>query len=197
TDDFAGHLAHNCNLAAKAIMGIAGFGIIMENLAGQEEGAGYLKTAGSMAESWIERAANGDGTFRLTFDQPDTFSMKYNLIWDRIFQTNFFTDEILKEELKSYIRHMNPYGMPLDNRAAYTKSDWLVWSASLMKNKEDFERMIEPLWKAYHESESRVPMTDWYDTLTAKQIGFQHRSVQGGLFIKLLVDRGISARRVW
>ena len=197
TDDFAGHLAHNCNLAAKAIMGIAGFGIIMENLAGQEEGAGYLKTAGSMAESWIERAANGDGTFRLTFDQPDTFSMKYNLIWDRIFQTNFFTDEILKEELKSYIHHMNPYGMPLDNRAAYTKSDWLVWSASLMKNKEDFERMIEPLWKAYHESESRVPMTDWYDTLTAKQIGFQHRSVQGGLFIKLLVDRGISARRVW
>ena len=191
TDDFAGHLAHNCNLAAKAVMGIASFGIIMENLAGREEGAEYYNTAKQMAASWIERASNGDGTFKLTFDQAGTFSMKYNLIWDGIFKTGLFPDGILETELKSYMDHTNPYGMPLDNRATYTKSDWLVWSAALMKKKEDFERMVEPLWKAYHESESRVPMTDWYDTITAKQIGFQHRSVQGGLFIKLLADRGI------
>lgn len=189
TDDFAGHLAHNCNLAAKAIMGIASFGIIMENLAFKEEGAVYFETANNMAKSWLERTANEDGTFRLTFDQADTFSMKYNLIWDRIFKTNIFPNEILETELKGYISHTNPYGMPLDNRATYTKSDWLVWSAALMKEKEDFIRMVEPLWRAYHETESRVPMTDWYDTLTAKQIGFQHRSVQGGLFIKLLLDK--------
>lgn len=191
TDDFAGHLAHNCNLAAKAVMGVASFGIIMENLAGAAESALYFETAENMAKSWVERASNEDGTFRLTFDQPDTFSMKYNLVWDRIFKTDLFAEEILEAELKGYIRHINPYGMPLDNRAAYTKSDWLVWSGALMKDKKDFERMVEPLWKAYHESESRVPMTDWYDTLTAKQIGFQHRSVQGGLFIKLLADKGL------
>jgi hypothetical protein len=189
TDDFAGHLAHNCNLAAKAIMGVASFGIILENLASKEEGASYFETADKMAKSWIERASNGDGTYKLTFDQADTFSMKYNLIWDRLFKTNLFAGELLETEMESYIRHTNPYGMPLDNRATYTKSDWLVWCATLMKNKEDFERMIEPLWKAYDETESRVPMTDWYDTLTAKQIGFQHRSVQGGLYIKLLMDR--------
>ncbi len=191
TDDFAGHLAHNCNLAAKAIMGIASFGIILKKLGNGEEGAGYLQTAADMAKSWTKRASNEDGTFKLTFDQPDTFSMKYNLIWDRIFGTDFFAGDILAAELKSYLSHTNEYGMPLDNRAAYTKSDWLVWSASMMKEKEEFERMVDPLWKAYHESESRVPMTDWYDTVTAKQIGFQHRSVQGGLFIKLLIDRGI------
>jgi hypothetical protein len=37
---------------------------------------------------------------------------------------------------------------------------------------------------------SRVPMTDWYDTVTSRQIGFQHRAVQGGLYIKLLEVSG-------
>lgn len=194
TDDFAGHLAHNCNLAAKAVMGIASFGIIMENLSGSEESRVYYNTAREMAKSWTERAVNEDGTFRLTFDKPGTFSMKYNLIWDRIFKTGLFPEEVLDAELKSYFRHINTYGMPLDNRAAYTKSDWLVWSAALMPGKSDFEKMIEPLWKAYNESESRVPMSDWYDTLTAKQVGFQHRSVQGGLFIKLLADGGFRVK---
>lgn len=194
TDDFAGHLAHNCNLAAKAVMGIASFGIIMENLSGSEESRVYYNAAREMAKSWTERALNEDGTFRLTFDKPGTFSMKYNLIWDRIFKTGLFPEEELDAELKSYFRHINTYGMPLDNRAAYTKSDWLVWSAALMPGKADFEKMIEPLWKAYNESESRVPMSDWYDTLTAKQAGFQHRSVQGGLFIKLLADGGFRVK---
>lgn len=210
TDDFAGHLAHNCNLAAKAVMGIASYGIILEHLEGGlknsekeaddvgrestekgRKGADYLEIAADMAKSWIERASNGDGTYKLTFDQPDTFSMKYNLIWDKIFHTGLFPEKMLEKEWKSYLARTNTYGMPLDNRATYTKSDWLVWCASMMGSKAEFEQMVEPLWKAYHESESRVPMTDWYDTLTAKQIGFQHRSVQGGLFIKLLVDKEI------
>lgn len=189
TDDFAGHLAHNCNLSIKAIMGIASYGIIMENLFGKTESKFFFETAKNMANNWMERASNCDGTFRLTFDRPNTFSMKYNMIWDQIFETGLFPYNKIQKELKSYLSRMNRYGMPLDNRANYTKSDWLVWCGALMSEKNDFEKFIEPLWKAYHESESRVPMTDWYDTTTAKQQGFQHRSVQGGLFIKLLTDK--------
>ena len=77
-------------------------------------------------------------------------------------------------------------GMPLDNRQSYTKSDWLVWTATLATDRDDFERMIEPLWNAYNKSESRVPMTDWYYTVTATHRHFQNRTVIGGLFIKLL-----------
>ena len=86
---------------------------------------------------------------------------------------------------------MNEYGLPLDNRSTYTKSDWLMWTAAMAPEEEQFDVLVGSLWKAYNVSESRVPMTDWYYTNTAKQTGFQNRTVQGGLFIKLLADSGI------
>ncbi len=190
TDDFAGHLAHNCNLSIKAIMGIASFSILNRMLGHTAEADKFMEEARTMAKSWAVRAANGDGSYRLAFDRPGTFSMKYNAVWDKLFGTNIFPAEVMQSELASNFKQINPYGMPLDNRADYTKSDWLVWTATMLNDDDDFERFIEPLWKAYHHSPSRVPMTDWYFTTTSLQRGFQNRTVQGGLFIKLLDASG-------
>ncbi len=191
TDDFAGHLAHNCNLSIKAVMGVACYGILNRMLGHENEAVKYLDMAKTMARSWADRAANGDGSYKLAFDRPGTFSMKYNAVWDKLFGTKIFPVEVLQSEASTNFAHINPYGMPLDNRASYTKSDWLVWTATLLRDDADFERFIAPLWNAYNYSRSRVPMTDWYDTVTADKIGFQHRTVQGGLFIKLLEQSGI------
>ena len=180
TDDFAGHLAHNCNLSIKAIMGVAGYSMMTL------EARDYMDKAREMAAIWCKTAANGDGSYRLAFDRPGTYSMKYNAVWDKLFGTNIFPKEVIQSEISTNFSRMNAYGMPLDNRARYTKSDWLVWTATLANTKEDFIRYTEPLWNAYNSSVSRVPMTDWYDTVTGTMIGFQHRTVQGGLFIKLL-----------
>ena len=81
--------------------------------------------------------------------------------------------------------------MPLDNRQPYTKSDWLVWTATLTNDRDAFEDYVAPLWRFYNESPSRVPMTDWYFTVLGTIRGFQNRTVQGGLFIKLLEYKGI------
>jgi Domain of unknown function (DUF1793). len=185
TDDFAGHLAHNCNLSIKAIMGVAGYSMISYSST-NIEARDYMVKAREMAAIWCKTAANGNGSYRLAFDRPDTFSMKYNAVWDKLFYTDLFPKEVIQSEISTNFKRMNAYGMPLDNRARYTKSDWLVWTATLANTKEDFMRYIEPLWDAYNNSVSRVPMTDWYDTVTGTMIGFQHRTVQGGLFIKLL-----------
>ena len=190
TDDFAGHLAHNCNLSLKAVMGIQGMSIIMKMLGRDKEAAKYRRIAIRMARSWASRAANGDGSYRLAFDQPDTFSMKYNMVWDKIWGTGLFAQKLIRSEIASNFKHFNQYGMPLDSRADYTKSDWLVWTATLSQSRRGFERFIAPLWQAYNDSPSRVPMTDWYDTVSSFIVGFQNRTVQGGLFIKLLDESG-------
>ncbi|MBR2461472.1 MAG: DUF4965 domain-containing protein [Clostridia bacterium] len=186
TDDFAGHLAHNCNLSLKAIMGLAGVSIIFKMAGQKRKSADYMKKAKEMAEIWQKNAANGDGSYRLAFDRPGTFSMKYNAVWDKLFCTEIFDPAVIRSELASNFSHVNPYGMPLDNRAKYTKSDWLVWVATMMEEREDFERFIAPLWNAYNYSPSRAPMTDWYDTITSVMVGFRHRTVMGGIFIKLM-----------
>ena len=191
TDDFAGHLAHNCNLSLKAIMGLAGYARLCGMWGDRQEAARFDAAAREMAASWLDRAAEGDGSFRLAFDQPGTFSMKYNAVWDKLFGTGLFPAAAMEREFASYAARLNPYGMPLDNRADYTKSDWLVWTATLAPDKEQFMAFIHPLWLAYHVSPSRVPMTDWYSTVTSQQIGFQNRTVQGGLFIKLLEQKGL------
>ncbi len=189
TDDFAGHLAHNCNLSLKAIMGIAGLGLIMDMLGDKEAAADYRQKAADMAATWMNTAIDEDGTGRLAFDQPGTYSMKYNMVWDKVWGTGIFSDDYVNTEIAANFTHFNEYGMPLDSRADYTKSDWLVWTASMAKDKATFEAYVAPLWKAYNESASRVPMTDWYDTITGRIVEFQNRTVQGGLFMKVLMDK--------
>jgi hypothetical protein len=189
TDDFAGHLAHNCNLSIKAIMGLTGFSLLCRMKMEQDRADFYLAEARRMAGKWMEMAAKEDGTFRLAFDQEDSFSMKYNLIWDKLWGTKIFEFAKFQKEFQSYLNRLEQYGMPLDNRADYTKSDWIAWCAALMDRREDFMSMIEPLYAAYHDTPSRIPMSDWYDTKTAKSCGFQNRTVQGGLFIRLLMQK--------
>ena len=189
TDDFAGHLAHNCNLSIKAILGVASYGMLLQRR-GDSQGKEWLDQARSMARSWIDMAKNPDGTYRLAFDRADTFSMKYNAVWDRLLGLSVFPEGTWDKELASYLKRLNPYGMPLDNRAGYTKSDWLVWVASMMPHQEDFETMISHLWDAYDQMPNRVPLGDWFETEDAWQVSFQNRTVQGGLFIKLLYGTG-------
>ncbi len=189
TDDFAGHLAHNCNLSLKAIMGLQGMSVIMNMLGNAEKSAFYRAEAEKMAATWMKTAVNADGTTRLAFDRPDSYSMKYNMVWDRAWKSGLFTQEFMDAEIADNMKHFNEYGMPLDSRADYTKSDWLVWVASMASSDEVFAQYVAPLWKAYNETPSRVPMSDWYDTVSGKWVSFRNRTVQGGLFMRVLMNK--------
>ena len=179
TDDFAGHLARNCNLSLKAILGIAAYA----ELSGD---ASYMEIAKKYAGQWENDAkADHEGT-RLTFDGADTWSLKYNIVWDNLLGYKLFSDEVKKNEIKLYMSKMNRYGVPLDNRSDYTKIDWLMWSTRIWDDKAYFDVVCESMVNMINETLDRVPLTDWYYTSTADYRAFRNRSVVGGLFINLL-----------
>jgi hypothetical protein len=187
TDDFAGHFAHNTNLSVKAILGIASYGRLAAMLGKQDVAQAYTGKAKIMAQEWLKMADDGDH-YRLTFDQPNTWSQKYNLVWNKLLKLNIFPEEVVQKEIPYYLTKQNPYGLPLDNRETYTKADWIIWTATLASDKETFEQFIRPVYAFANATPDRVPMTDWYFTDRPNQRGFQARSVVGGFFIKLLSE---------
>lgn len=192
TDDFAGHLARNANLSVKAIMGIASYGLLHRMRGDSAEAERYFAKARTMAREWEQLAAEDDH-YQLAFGKSGSWSLKYNLVWDILMETDIFAPEIAEKEVAWYLRNQDKYGVPLDSREHYTKADWLVWAATLATREDDFRALIEPLWKALDETPDRVPLCDWHHTETARQMNFQHRSVVGGLFIKVLKDRWLEA----
>jgi len=185
TDDFAGHLAHNVNLSAKAIMGIAAFGLIKKAAGAAAEGEAYLHSARIMAQRWEVKFEGRDHT-PLTFTDPETWGQKYNMVWDKIFGLGLFKEETYQREIEWYKRKQEKYGLPLDNRKDYTKSDWILWCAAFTDNSADQAALISPIYKCLCETPDRVPFSDWYDTVTGKHYHFKNRTVQGGLFMPLL-----------
>lgn len=186
TDDFAGHLAHNVNLAAKAIVALGAYSKHCAKQGRDAQASKYRDEAHRMAKKWVEMANDGDH-FRLAYDKPGTWSQKYNLIWDKVLQLNLFPQEVFDKEVAFYKTKIAKYGLPLDSRADYTKLDWCVWTACLSQNKEDFELFMEPVYRFVMETPNRVPLTDWFSTNDAKQIGFQARSVVGGVYMPFLI----------
>ena len=191
TDDFAGHLARNANLSVKAILGIAAYGQLAAQLGDKATAESYLKTARDMAAKWMQMALDKTPSekthYDLTFENAnDTWSQKYNLIWDKLLAMNIFPKELAQKEIAFYLTKQEPYGLPLDSRKTYTKSDWIIWTATLANSSTDFKALVKPVWRFVNETPSRVPLTDWHETTNAKQVGFQARSVVGGYYIKML-----------
>lgn len=188
TDDFAGHWAHNANLSIKAIMGIVGYAE-MARMKGLHDVANkYMVRAKEMAQKWEKDAREGDH-YRLAFDRKDTWSQKYNMVWDKLWNTNVFPAGTMERDVQYYLKKQNKYGLPLDIRKDYTKNDWIMWTAAMANDKATFLKFVEPVYKFMNETESRVPTSDWYDTKTGRMVGFKARSVIGGFWMKVLDDK--------
>jgi hypothetical protein len=203
TDDFAGHLAHNANLAGKAICALGAYGKLAAMQGDSATGAKYTKMAQEFAQGWIRQADDGDH-FRLAFDQTNTWSSKYNLVWDKLLEMNLFPDDAIKKEMAFYRKNIDKYGLPLDGRkqrtgrgegpqrtAYWSKTDWAFWTACLTDNPADFEAITAPIYSFFNEAQRRVGLTDLYFTDQPDAARMHSRPVIGGLFIKMLYNQEV------
>ncbi len=185
TDDFAGHLAHNVNLSAKAICGMKAFAMLCEMRGEGASAKEFSDVATSCAGRWLKEANDGDH-YRLAFDRPGSWSQKYNLVWDRVLGLDLFPASALRKEMDYYRKNQNKYGLPLDNRETYTKLDWILWTATLTRDRNDFEALLGNVMTYINETPDRSPLSDWYQTKTARKVGFTARPVIGGVFMETL-----------
>lgn len=182
TDDFAGHSEKNVNLAIKSVMGIACFGRICKAL-GKEDV--YGSTAEKLARELIS-LSDTDKYLSFAIGAENTWSLKYNMVWDVLFGFGFFGEDIYKAESDKYKTLVNTYGIPLDYRRDFTKSDWEMWAACLDKTGENVNLFSETMLKYLSDTTDRYPFSDWFETVEPRECSFRHRTVQGGLWMPVL-----------
>lgn len=187
TDDFLQHMDKNVNLAIKATVAIGAFAKMLEEYG--EDGSKYW----AVAKEWVEEFTNRFGSYShmpLSFvDGDETFSMKYNLMPDKLLGLNLFSKETIDKELKVASEHLLKYGYPLDNRSNLTKTDWMMWVAAMMDDVAEQEKIIETIYNYLLESIDRVPFADLYDCDTSTAEKFTNRTVQSSMFVLLLKNK--------
>ncbi|RKF53563.1 Glutaminase A [Erysiphe neolycopersici] len=191
TDDFAGSLANQTNLALKGIIGIRAMAEI-SNLTGHSaEGANYTSIAGDYISKWqvygITRESSTPHA-TLAYGQANTDVLLYNLYADSLLDLNFVPKSVYDMQSAFYPNIIAKYGVPLDSRHTYTKSDWEIWTASISSD-ETKNSIISSLARYVRETPTDTGFTDLYETTSADWPAnithFISRPVVGGHFALL------------
>jgi len=190
TDDFEGPSPHNANLAVKGIIGLAAYAKILE-ISGDSSGAvAYQRLATRFMSQWMELAATNDTGvphYKLQYDKPQSWSLKYNIAYQKFLQLEVFPKSVIDTELNFYRRQLLPYGVPLDVRSGFTKLDWESWVGVMSNNPDDWNTIMDRIYQFAHTTPDRVPLTDWYWASTGRLQGFIARPVLGAVYAKLLL----------
>ncbi|WP_079178259.1 glutaminase family protein [Streptomyces mangrovisoli] len=186
TDDFTGFIAHSANLALKGIVAIGAMGRIATAAGHSADSAHYAGVARDYIAQWVDKAQDTDKDhLKLAYDQPGTWSLKYNGYPDALLGLNLVPREVAQREADWYLSQANQFGVPLDLRHSYTKGDWEMWTAAWLRGHPVSDLLISSLYQFAHTTPSRAPFSDWYDTAANTQSGFQARPVVGGVFALL------------
>jgi Domain of unknown function (DUF4965)/Domain of unknown function (DUF1793) len=190
TDDFAGTLQNQTNLALKGIIGIQAMASIANLTGNTADGKNYSSIATNYITQWQQLAIafneNPPHT-TLNYGANQTHGLLYNLWCDRELGLNLVPQSVYDMQSNFYPTVANQFGVPLDTRHTYTKGDWEVFAAATC-NTTTRDMFIHDLASWINVTPTNQALTDLYDTVSGDYPGitFVARPVMGGAFAILV-----------
>jgi len=192
TDDFLGPIYNDANLAAKGIVALSAYAELMKISGNSGEYNKYSTLATKFVADWKRLAvtnAQNQMHYKLSYNQTDSWSLKYNIAYEKFLNLRVFGNGVMGTELDWYENNLQWYGVGLQNSVTFTKLDWQYWVASgFSRSDQEWRKWSEMLYNWVTHGQTRVPLTDWYDIESGNQKGFQARPVVGALWAKMLIN---------
>ncbi|OAV97021.1 hypothetical protein PTTG_00108 [Puccinia triticina 1-1 BBBD Race 1] len=200
TDDFAGTLANQTNLALKAIVGIGAMAQIACTSGYKEEGSSFRTIAEKFVDQWIGFSLNESGNHtKLAYQLKDSWGTLYNLFGDRLLNLKLVPERIYRIQDDYYPHVANQFGVPLDSRHTWAKTDWQMFAAGAAITIQTRDLFLNKLVTYLKANKVNAGFPDLYETETAEfpgrsktstwRIEFINRPVSGGHFSILALDK--------
>ncbi|PWN48488.1 putative glutaminase A [Violaceomyces palustris] len=205
TDDFAGTLANQTNLAIKGIEGIAAIGKIASLIGKQEDAQRYSNISSTYIKLWQKYATSKDGSHtKLSYQDDSSWGTLYNLFGDRILNLGLVPTQVYDTQDAWYRQVVQEWALPLDSRHKWSKTDWQMFAAATSRSNKTRDLLIALLHKFASNGRTDAPLTDLMESTTGdfpKQpddplIYFLARPVVGGHFSFLALDKADRANGV-
>lgn len=237
TDDFAGWLALQTNLALKGIIGIKAMSELAVIMNEPEDARYYRNISETYIKRWEELGISRDGTHaKLAYDWYGSWTTLYSLYADAVLcfhptttntssvsptsltnpnqnqqqeplteaspgkppTTDFIPHHIYKMQSDWYSAVMQKYGLPLDSRHLYTKTDW-EFEAAAVASRKTRTQILTAVAKWLNETDTDRPFTDLHNTEGKGGFpgpNFFARPVVGAHFAFLTLERACGGQAV-
>jgi hypothetical protein len=240
TDDFAGWLELQTNLALKGIIGIKAMAGLAEMIDEDVDVKIYTNISSTYIKKWEEYGISRDGTHaKLSYNWYGSWTILYNLYADSLLcfhlsdgksdgktergwtdntpalvvngdkqkplkpgpspikgdHDGFVPKHIYQMQSDWYYTVRQKYGVPLDSRHRYTKTDWEFFAMAVTAPRVRAEILqSKALW--VNETASTDPLTDlhWTNGDGGSFQRFMARPVIGGHFAFLTLERACDGR---
>ncbi|KAJ7590784.1 hypothetical protein C8J56DRAFT_933888 [Mycena floridula] len=174
TDDFAGPLANQTNLAIKGIIGIKAMSqisTILGNTACKHQLQRAILQA-SYVTQFLSLAKSTTGPhLTLSYGNPATWGLTYNL-----YSLSLFPQSLYTQQTAWYKTVTQPFGVPLDTRHTYSK----IYTAAIATDTAGRDIFISGVKKYAADGLGSSAFGDWYETTNGVPNGFRARPVVGG-----------------
>lgn len=165
-NDAAGPLPNETNLAIKAAVGLKAFG----NLTGL---GNYSRIGEEHATLLYDDGLATDAQkthFVLEYpDKPSSWKTPYNLYPDVLFDLETFPDTAYTMGSDFFPTVRGEYGVALDNRLDWAKSDWNIWLAGTFGTSSSTrDQFVDDLWAFMTNGLNTWPFSDRYVSTSAQ-----------------------------